>query len=143
MSILQRFIYVAHPLVNGKVEVTNHTIFDGIKKRLVRSKEKWVEELDTVLWAYRTNTRTTTRETRVALVYGGEAVIPTEIIFNSPWIETYEEQTNEITHIMELDCIDLKREIALIRAKKSKSEVRASYNKKVHVRRFEKWELVM
>ncbi|XP_057784883.1 uncharacterized protein LOC131002399 [Salvia miltiorrhiza] len=55
MDITQRFVSVAHPQANGQVELANRTICEGIKKRLTQSRGKWVEELDTVLWAYRTS----------------------------------------------------------------------------------------
>lgn len=60
-----------------------------IKKRLEGSKGIWVEELDIVLWAYWTSSCTATGETPFSLVYGTEAVIAVEIIFDSLRIETY------------------------------------------------------
>lgn len=36
---------------NGEVEVKNQTL-QGIKKRLVKAKDSWVDELYHVLWAY-------------------------------------------------------------------------------------------
>lgn len=143
MGIGQRFVSVAHPQANGQVEVTNHTISKGIKKRLNGSKGKWVEELDTVLWAYRTSSKTATGETPFALVYGTEAVILAEIIYDSPRIDAYNEQDNMDVRKEELDGLDLKREVAHIRMEKYKSQVRAQYNKKVKVRRFSKGELVL
>ncbi|KAI3451561.1 hypothetical protein Pfo_008226 [Paulownia fortunei] len=67
---------VAHPQANGQVEVTNRIILQGIKTRLDRSGGGWVDELDSVLWAYRTTPRTTTGETPFSLVYAADAVIP-------------------------------------------------------------------
>lgn len=58
-------------------------------------KRKWVEELDTMLWAYRTSPRTAAWETTSALVYGEDIIVPVEIIFDSPRVEAYGEQTNE------------------------------------------------
>ncbi|KAI3448580.1 hypothetical protein Pfo_005245 [Paulownia fortunei] len=73
MKIKQHFTSVAHPQANGQVEVTNRIILQGIKTRLDRSGGGWVDELDSVLWAYRTTPRTTTGETPFSLVYGAEA----------------------------------------------------------------------
>lgn len=116
---------------------------EGIKKRLERSKGRWVEELDTVLWAYRTSSRTTTGETPFSLVYDGEAVIPTEIIFDIVRIETYQEEVNVIAWREELDSVELRREVAQIRADKYKSQVRVQYNKKVKAKDFMKGDLVL
>ena len=45
------------------------------------TKERWVEELPHVLWAYRTLPRRSTRETPFAMTYGAKAVIPLETNF--------------------------------------------------------------
>ncbi|MCI67704.1 putative protein NYNRIN-like, partial [Trifolium medium] len=51
----------------------------GLKRRLDEAKGKWTEELDSVLWSYRTTPHSTTEETPFRLTYGTEAVIPVEI----------------------------------------------------------------
>ena len=47
-----------------------------IKTRLEGVKGIWPDELPSVLWVYRTTTRTPTKETPFRLTYGHEAVIP-------------------------------------------------------------------
>ena len=42
-------------------------------------KGNWVEELNNVIWAYRTTPRTSTGETPFRLTYAMDAVIPVEI----------------------------------------------------------------
>ncbi|XP_073152936.1 uncharacterized protein [Henckelia pumila] len=54
MNIEQIFTSVAYPQWNGQVEVTNRTIVQALKTRLDTAKGKWVEELPSVLWSYRT-----------------------------------------------------------------------------------------
>ena len=75
MKIKQNFTSVAHPQLNGQVEVTNQTIYKGIKRRLTQAGGSWADELQNVLWSYRTTIRTATQETPFSLVYGMEAVI--------------------------------------------------------------------
>ncbi|KAL0409631.1 UNVERIFIED_CONTAM: hypothetical protein Sradi_1897500 [Sesamum radiatum] len=55
LRIKQRFTLVAHPQASGQVEVTNCILIQGIKRRIDRAGENWVEELISVLWAYRTD----------------------------------------------------------------------------------------
>lgn len=82
---------MAHPQANGQVEVTNRTIECGIKARLGKTKGKWDEELDTVLWAYRTSPKTAIGEVPFNLVYSTMAVTPAEVEMNSQRILTYTE----------------------------------------------------
>ena len=42
-----------YPQSNGQVEATNKTLLSALKKRLEKSKGKWVKELLGVLWAYK------------------------------------------------------------------------------------------
>ena len=69
---------VAYPQCNGQAEASNKTILDGIKKRLDKSKGRWVEELPLVLWTYRTTPQRSIGETLFSLADGTEAVIPLE-----------------------------------------------------------------
>ncbi|MCI34880.1 gypsy retrotransposon integrase-like protein, partial [Trifolium medium] len=73
------FTSVEHPQTNGQAEAANRVILRGLKRRLEEGKNKWVEELWSVLWAYRTTPHSTTGETPFRLTYGTEAVIPVEI----------------------------------------------------------------
>ena len=43
------------------------------------AKGAWLEELPSILWAYRTTTQTPTRETPFNLTYGTEALILVEV----------------------------------------------------------------
>ena len=73
------FALVSYTQSNGLAEATNKAILNIIKKSLEQSKGKWTEKLPKVLWAYRTTKHSSTRETLFTMVYGTEAVIPTEV----------------------------------------------------------------
>ena len=79
MKIQQHTTAVYHSQANGQVESMNKIIVQGLKARLDRAGGKWVEELSLVMWAYRTNPKEATGETPFSIVYGIDAVIPTEI----------------------------------------------------------------
>ena len=82
------------------MERANGLIMSGIKPRLVRSLKEsnthWVEELDSVLWGLRTMPNRTTGYTPFFMVYGSEAVLPCDIIHDSPRVRMYEEREAEI-----------------------------------------------
>ncbi|XP_019191511.1 PREDICTED: uncharacterized protein LOC109186059 [Ipomoea nil] len=90
-------VTVAYPQANGQVENANRIIVDGIKKNLGAAGGTWVEELDTVLWVYRTTPRRATRETPFALVNGFEARAPTEAVIPSYRVSMYDPDLNEGT----------------------------------------------
>ena len=52
--------------------------YDGLRKRLDKSKGQWTKELPGMLWAYRTTPRHFTGETPFSMMYGAEAMIPME-----------------------------------------------------------------
>ena len=66
-----------------------------IKTRLEEAKGLWPEELPIVLWAYKTTTRTPTRETPFRLTFGTKAVIPVEISLTSFRTNKYDEGNND------------------------------------------------
>ena len=77
-GIKNHFSTLAYPQGNGQAESSNKTLLDGIKKRLEKAKGRWVEELPSILWTYRTTSRSSTGKTPFSLTYGVEAVIPPE-----------------------------------------------------------------
>ena len=69
LGIKNHYSSPAHPQANGQVEVTNRSLLKIIKTRLEGAKGIWLEELSSVLWAYRTIARTPTGETLFRLAY--------------------------------------------------------------------------
>ena len=81
-----------------------------IKTRLEGPKGAWLEELQNVLWAYRTTTRVPIGETPFKLTFGTKAVIPMEVGPTSFRVKTYEDQKNQQELNSNLDLIDEVRE---------------------------------
>ena len=75
ISIKKNFSSVDHPQTNGQVEAVNKIIKYNLKTKLEEHKGLWASELPKVLWAYRTTSRTSTREAPFSLAYGVEAMI--------------------------------------------------------------------
>ena len=81
---------MARPQANGQVKAINKTIKHNLKMKLKELKGRWADELSEVPWAYRTTTRTLTRETPFSLVYGYEAMVLVEIGVGSLRNEKYD-----------------------------------------------------
>ena len=103
-----------HPQANGQAEVTNRTISPSLKTRLEKAKGLWEKELLTLLWAYQTTPRATTRETPFSLTYGFEAVVPTELELPTYWVENYNDWENGEALRGGLDLVEEKKENAYL-----------------------------
>nr|XP_043627928.1 uncharacterized protein LOC122599476 [Erigeron canadensis] len=114
LEIHQSFTSVAHPQANGQVESANKSIVKGIKARLGRSQNGWVDELHQVLWAHRTTPKTSNGETPFSLVYGTEAMISAEA--SVPTARRFINSTeNEEQLRTNLDLLEERREVAAIK----------------------------
>ncbi|XP_073049467.1 uncharacterized protein [Primulina eburnea] len=101
-----------------------------------RSKGKdMVEELPSILWAYRTTPRAPTQETPFNLVYGTEAILPVDIGQSSSRIESYLDGYDQ-SRAMELDLLEEKGEQAMIQMEAYQTRVIRSYNKSIQIRNF-------
>jgi hypothetical protein len=80
---------VAHPRSNGQAERSNAEVVKGLKTRSIKKKldacgKGWLDELHSMLWLIRTTTTKPTSETPFFLIYGAEAVLPSELKHGSP-----------------------------------------------------------
>ena len=69
-------------------------------------KGVWPDELQGVLWAYRTIIRTPTGETPFKLAYGSKTVIPAEMHMANHMVMKYHDEENEEQLCLNLDLID-------------------------------------
>ena len=90
---------VAHPMSNGQVERANGMILQGLKPRIYNDLNKfskrWMKELPSVVWSLRTTPSRATGFTLFFLVYGAEAVLPTDLEYGSPRTKAYSDQSNQ------------------------------------------------
>ena len=115
LGIKLRFTSVAHPQTNGQTEVTNRTIMQGLKRRLDEKKGSWVEELNNVIWAYRTTPRSSTGETPFRLTYVMDVIIPVEIGSSSYRVSGgINSEVNNLNAQICLDFLEQRRERASI-----------------------------
>lgn len=95
-----------YPKAYGQAEITNTEIKKGIKKR------QKPEELNLVMWAYTTITRTATRKTPHSMAFGAEAMVLVEVNRLNYRIVSLDRQNNEDDLRKKLDLIEEKREVA-------------------------------
>jgi transposase InsO family protein len=83
LGIQVKYALVAHPKSNGQVKKANGLVCAGLKKRLLRPLKHaagvWVEELPSVLYSLRTIPNSSTGHTPFFLLFGAEAVLPTDV----------------------------------------------------------------
>jgi hypothetical protein len=94
-----KYVSVAHPRANGQVERAKGMILDALKKRLYRENDKapsrWLKELPAMVWGLRTQPSRNTGASPYFMVYGAEAVLPTDIAFRSPHVENFDEDKSD------------------------------------------------
>ena len=122
-----------HAVPTRKTEVANKTILSNLKRRLSHLKGGWYDELQPVLWAYRTTSTRSTGETPFSLVYGMEAVVLAKL--NVLGLRRTEAPLNEAENsaMLEdsLDTINEREDQALIRIQNYQQAAAQYYNSKI------------
>ena len=86
----------------------NKTIKHNLKTKLKNLKGRWADDLSKVLWAYKTTTRSTTKETIFSLAYGYEAMVPIKLGAGSLRRENFDPEQNITLQRRELDFLEEK-----------------------------------
>jgi transposase InsO family protein len=109
---------VAHPMTNGQVERANGMILQGLKPRIYNDLNKfgrrWMKELPSVVWSLRTTPSRATGFTPFFLVYGVEAILPTDLEHGSPRTRAYDARSNRTNREDSLDQREEARDMALL-----------------------------
>nr|ABA94156.1 retrotransposon protein, putative, unclassified [Oryza sativa Japonica Group] len=138
MGIKLCFASPAHPRSNGQVERANAEILKGLKTKtfniLKKHGDSWIEELPAVLWANRTTPSRATGETPFFLVYGAEAVLPSELTLRSPRATMYCEADQDQLRRDDLDYLEERRRRAALRAARYLQSLRHYHQRHVRAR---------
>ncbi|KAI3695248.1 hypothetical protein L1987_78240 [Smallanthus sonchifolius] len=95
-----------HPQANGQAESSNKIIIHNLKKKLGAKKGRWAEELPFALWADRTTTKNATGQTPFSIVFGTEAMIPTEKVIPTARTNLQTPETNNEALAHDLYTVD-------------------------------------
>ena len=77
------------------------------------------------------------------MVYGSEAVLPTDLDYGAPRIRAYDEQGAEASHQDAMDQLDEARDITLLRSAKYQQALRWYHTQRVRGRAFNVGDLVL
>jgi hypothetical protein len=104
------YVSITHARANGQVERANGMVLDTLKKRLhdvANTKGgKWIKELANKLWGLRTQPTKPTGQSPYFLVYGSEAILPADGMWDSPAVEQYDEGIFEDSRRIDIDGLE-------------------------------------
>jgi hypothetical protein len=76
-------------------------VLDALKKRLHDTTNKkghtWIKELPNALWGLRTQRTKPTGQSPYFLVYGSEAILPANVMWESSAVEQYDEGISKVS----------------------------------------------
>jgi hypothetical protein len=111
-------------------------VLQGLKPRIFdklnKHDKKWAAELPSVLWSLRTTPSRSTGFTPIFLVYGSEAMLPTNVEYGSPRLKAYNEQNNDAAREDALDQLEEAHDVALLHFARYQQSLRCYHDK--HVR---------
>jgi transposase InsO family protein len=147
LGIKIKYASVVHPKSNGQVEKANGLVCGGLKKRLLRPLKRaagaWVEELPSVLWSLRTTPNSSTGYTLFFLLFGAEAVLPTDVRYCVPRVVAYVKEDAEKVLADAQDVLDEARDVALARSAAYQQSLSNYHSRRVRGQSFEPGNLVL
>jgi transposase InsO family protein len=127
-SIKINYASVSHPQSNGQVECSNGMILQALKPRIFNRLEpymgKWVKELPSVVLALHTTLSHATGHTPFSLVYGSEAMLPTEVEHKSFHMQHFSEEQSNDSWVDDLTRLEKLRKVAVIQSAKHQHAMR-------------------
>jgi transposase InsO family protein len=142
-----RYVSVAHPRANGQVERANGMVLHALKKRLhdaANSKGgKWIKELPNALWGLRTQPSKPMGQSPYFLFYGSEAILPADVIWNSPAEEHYDDGVFEGSIRVDIDGLEEARCAALVQSARYLEGIRRYHDRNVKEHSFNVGDLVL
>jgi hypothetical protein len=93
-------------------------VLDALKKRLLDTANtkggKWIKDLPNALWGLHTQPTKPTGQSPYFLVYGSEAILPADVMWDSPAVEQYDEGISEDSRRVDMYGLEEARCTALV-----------------------------
>jgi hypothetical protein len=122
-------------------------VLDALKMRLHDATNtkggKWIKELHNALWGLRTQPTKPTGQTPYFLVYGSEAILPTDVMWESPAVEQYDEGILEDSRRVDIDSLEEARCAALVQSARYLEGIRCYHDRNVKEHSFNVGDLVL
>jgi hypothetical protein len=104
---------------------------------------RWLAELPHVIWDLRTQVSSATGFSPFFLVYGSEAVLPTDVTFGAPRIQFYEEGEAEQARRIDLDSLEEQRLAAVMRQDHHDQQLRHYHDRNIRETSFNVGDLIL
>jgi hypothetical protein len=134
-------------MTNGQVERANGMILQGLKPRIYNDLNKfgrrWMKELPSVVWSLRTTSSRAMGFTPFFLVYGVEAILPTDLEYGSPRTRAYDDRSNQTNREDSLNQLEEARDMALLHSVRYQQSLRCYHARGVRSRDLQVGDLVL
>jgi hypothetical protein len=122
-------------------------VLQGLKPRIFdklnKHGKRWATKLPLVLWSLRTTPSRATGFTLFFLVYGSEAILPTDIEYGSQRLKAYNERNNDAAREDALDQLEKARDVALLHSAKYQQGLRRYHDRHIRKRDLNVSDLVL
>jgi hypothetical protein len=122
-------------------------VLDALKKWLHDATNtkggKWINELPNALWGLRTIPSKPTGQSPYFLVYGSEAILPADVMWDSPTVEQYDEGISEDSKRVDIDGLEEARCAALVQSARYLEGIRRYHDCNIKERSFNVGDLVL
>jgi len=122
-------------------------IIDALKKRLYmendRALGRWMKELPAMVWGLQTQPSQNTGVSPYFMVYGAEAMLPSDVAFGSPRVKHFDQSSADLARELEINCTKERRLTSCLRTAKYLEAIRRYHNRNVKDRSFMVGDLVL
>jgi hypothetical protein len=122
-------------------------VLDALKKRLHDAANtkggKWIKELPNALWGLRTQPSKLTGQSPYFLVYGSEAILPADVMWDSPAVEQYVEGISEDSIRVDIDGLEEARCATIVESARYLEGIRHYHDHNVKEHSFNVGDLVL